>query len=163
MYDWKGGHHALELASRQKGKSYTVASVLAKCFTIGLNSRTRKGVKAIITAYQKEYLTKDNTLNKFETDIDFASQHTQFPHIRLQSSLDKMTWVMGYVDLNTGTKRGTHNSVYGVTSKDNSEKLRGKRPSVLILEECGSFPKLKTLYNTMLPAVEDGNWCMDRL
>lgn len=157
LYDWGGGHHALELASRQKGKSYTVASVLAKCFTIGLNSKTKRGVKAIITAYQKEYLTKDNTLNKFETDIDFAAQHTQFPHLRLQSSLDKMTWVMGYYDLNTGTKKGTQNSVYGVTSKDNSEKLRGKRPSVLILEEAGSFPKLRTLYNTMLPAVEDGD------
>ena len=157
LYDWAGGHHALELASRQKGKSYTVASVLAKCFTIGLNNKTKKGVKAIITAYQKEYLTKDNTLNKFESDIDFAAQNTQFPHMRLQSSIDKMTWVMGYVDLNTGTKKGTKNAVYGVTSKDNSEKLRGKRPSVLILEEAGSFPKLKTLYNTMLPAVQDGD------
>ena len=156
-YDSGGGHHALELASRQKGKSYTVASVLAKCFTIGLNSKTRKGVKAIITAYQKEYLTKDNTLNKFEFDIDFAAQNTQFPHMRLQSSLDKMSWVMGYVDLNSGTKKGTQNAVYGVTSKDNSEKLRGKRPSVLVLEEAGSFPKLKTLYNTMLPAVQDGD------
>jgi hypothetical protein len=56
----------------------------------------------MVTAYQKEYLTKDGTLNKFIEMVDFQAQHTQFPSKRLKSSLQEMQWKMGYTDLDTG-------------------------------------------------------------
>lgn len=163
LYDKMGGHHCFELASRGKSKSYCASSQLARIFTVGDSAETCKGVKAIITAYQKEYLTKDATLNKFESNIDFLAQHTEFPRHRLQSSLDKMSWQMGYIDLNTGTKKGTLNTIYGVTSKDNADKLRGKRPIKILLEEAGTFPKLKEIYATILPSVEEGDFSFGQI
>ena len=45
----------------------------------------------MVTAYQKEYLNKDGTLNKFVDMIDFAAQHTEFPARRLKDSLNEMS------------------------------------------------------------------------
>lgn len=45
---------------------------------------------------------------------------------------------MGYEDLNTGTKKGSLNEVIGVSVKDDESKLRGKRGSLIVLEEIGS-------------------------
>jgi len=53
-----------------------------------------------------------------------------------------MAWKMGYIDLDTGTQKGTLNEVIGVSSKDDSSKLRGKRGSLIVIEEFGSFPNL---------------------
>lgn len=163
LYSAEGGHHSCELAARGRSKSYWAASQLARLFTIGDNSAVQRDVKGLITAYQKEYLTKDGTLNKFETMVDFLAEHTEFPRNRLQSSLDKMSWTMGYMDLNTGTKKGTLNSVYGVTSKDNVSKLRGKRSVKIIIEEAGSFGKLKELYQTILPSVQEGDFSFGQI
>ena len=123
--------HSAEIAKRGASKSYSVAAVLSKCFVVGDNEETQKNVRAMVTAYQKEYLTKDGTLNKFVEMIDFQAQHTQFPAKRLRSSLQDMQWKMGYVDLDTGAQKGTLNEVIGVSSKDDPDKLRGKRPHPL--------------------------------
>lgn len=155
--DWKGALNGAELASRGKSKSYCMASMLAHNFVLGENRKAYKDTRSVVTAYQKEYLTRDGTLNKFEVMIDHCAQNTQFPARRLKSSVDKMNWIMGYVDLETGTKMGTKNEVLGVTSKDNIAKLRGKRSVFLGIEEFGSFPNLSDLYTVMRPSVRDGN------
>ena len=59
------GHHGAELASRGKGKSYTLGSRAAKRFILGEDVETTQQVKCLVTAYQKEYLNKDGILNKF--------------------------------------------------------------------------------------------------
>ena len=127
--------HSAEIAKRGASKSYSVAAILSKCFVVGDNEETQKNVRAMVTAYQKEYLTKDGTLNKFVEMIDFQAQHTQFPAKRLRSSLQDMQWKMGYVDLDTGAQKGTLNEVIGVSSKDDPDKLRGKRSTKIIIEE----------------------------
>jgi hypothetical protein len=38
-----------------------------------------------------------------------------------------MEWKSGYTDLNTKTEVGTLNETFGVTTKDNVGKVRGKR------------------------------------
>lgn len=131
----KLGHHCAEIAKRGASKSYFVASILAKLFILGENEDTSKSVRAMVTAYQKEYLTKDGTLNKFVEMIDYIAQNTEFPSKRLRSSLQDMQWKMGYVDLDTGTQKGTLNEIIGVSSKDDPDKLRGKRSSRIIIEE----------------------------
>lgn len=149
--------HSAEIAKRGASKSYSVAAILSKCFVVGDNEETQKNVRAMVTAYQKEYLTKDGTLNKFVEMIDFQAQHTQFPAKRLRSSLQDMQWKMGYVDLDTGAQKGTLNEVIGVSSKDDPDKLRGKRSSKIIIEEFGNFPKVTDTYRVILPSVQEGD------
>lgn len=151
------GHHCAEIAKRGASKSYFVASILAKLFILGENKETSKSVRAMVTAYQKEYLTKDGTLNKFVEMIDHIAQNTEFPSKRLRSSLQDMQWKMGYVDLDTGTQKGTLNEIIGVSSKDDPDKLRGKRSSRIIIEEFGNFPKITDTYRVILPSVQEGN------
>lgn len=153
----KNGHHAAELARRSAGKSFTAAAMMAKRFILGETKETNREVKSLATAYQKEYLVKDGLLNKFQSYIDFCAEQTQFPHKRLKSSLQDMAWKMGYIDLNTGTQKGTLNEVIGVSSKDDSSKLRGKRGSLIVIEEFGSFPNLLQMYSTIRPSVEEGD------
>lgn len=154
-----GGQNCAELASRGKGKSYSLASILNHNFILGVNQETaEKGeVNSVVTAYQKEYLTKDGVLNKFVSMADFCAENTQFPRRRLKSSLQDMTWVMGYKDAELGIEKGTKNQVIGVSSKDNESKTRGKRAAHILVEEFGSFPRLIDLYNVMLPSVQEGD------
>lgn len=151
------GKHYAELASRGKSKSYSLASILSNIFVIGENEEAHEKVKGIVTAYQKEFLTKDGTLNKFIDMINFCATYTQFPRRRLKSSLQDMTWTMGYTDVDLGIEKGTQNSVLGVSSKDDESKLRGKRAAKILIEEFGTFPRLIDLYNVLLPSVQEGD------
>lgn len=154
---FEGGQHMAELASRGKGKSYSLASILNHIFVVGENEEAHEKVKGIVTAYQKEYLTKDGVLNKFVDMANFCATNTQFPRKRLKNSLQEMTWIMGYKDVELDIERGTQNTVLGVSSKDDESKLRGKRAAKILIEEFGTFPRLVDLYNVLLPSVQDGN------
>lgn len=155
--NFEGGQHMAELASRGKGKSYSLASILNHIFVVGENEEAREKVKGIVTAYQKEYLTKDGVLNKFVDMANFCAANTQFPRKRLKNSLQEMTWIMGYKDVELDIERGTQNTVLGVSSKDDESKLRGKRAAKILIEEFGTFPRLVDLYNVLLPSVQEGD------
>lgn len=155
--NFEGGQHMAELASRGKGKSYSLASILNHIFVVGENEEAHEKVKGIVTAYQKEYLTKDGVLNKFVDMANFCATNTQFPRKRLKNSLQEMTWIMGYKDVELDIERGTQNTVLGVSSKDDESKLRGKRAAKILIEEFGTFPRLVDLYNVLLPSVQEGN------
>lgn len=155
--NFEGGQHMAELASRGKGKSYSLASILNHIFVVGENEDAHEKVKGIVTAYQKEYLTKDGVLNKFVDMANFCATNTQFPRKRLKNSLQEMTWIMGYKDVELDIERGTQNTVLGVSSKDDESKLRGKRAAKILIEEFGTFPRLVDLYNVLLPSVQDGD------
>ena len=155
--NFEGGQHMAELASRGKGKSYSLASILNHIFVGGENEEAHEKVKGIVTAYQKEYLTKDGVLNKFVDMANFCATNTQFPRKRLKNSLQEMTWIMGYKDVELDIERGTQNTVLGVSSKDDESKLRGKRAAKILIEEFGTFPRLVDLYNVLLPSVQEGD------
>lgn len=155
--NFEGGQHMAELASRGKGKSYSLASILNHIFVVGENKDAHEKVKGIVTAYQKEYLTKDGVLNKFVDMANFCATNTQFPRKRLKNSLQEMTWTMGYKDMELDIERGTQNTVLGVSSKDDESKLRGKRAAKILIEEFGTFPRLVDLYNVLLPSAQDGD------
>lgn len=151
------GHHYAELASRSKGKSFCAASMLAKRFTLGESADVNKKVTCYITADDKKYLVNgDQTLDKFQFDIDWTAQYMDWPSKRLINSLSNMQWMMGYKDVDSGTNQGTLNSVVGVTSKDDPAKLRGSRGVLYVLEEFGTFPALLDLVNNLRPSVEEG-------
>ena len=120
----ESGHHAMELARRGAGKSYGGAALLAKRFILGESREVNKLVQCVVTASEKKYLSGANQiLDMFQTYIDFCADNTQFPSKRLISAPRDLQWTMGYLDLNTGTKKGTLNSVVGITSKDDESKL----------------------------------------
>ena len=151
------GKHCAELASRSKGKSFSLASILAHLFILGENETAHEKVTGIVTAYQKEYLTKDGVLNKFVDMVNFCASHTQFPRKKLKDSLQEMTWTMGYKDAELGIEKGTQNTILGVSAKDDESKLRGKRAAKILIEEFGSMPRLLEIYNVLLPSVQEGD------
>lgn len=152
------GHHAFMLAARGKGKSYFSAARVAKRFVLGESAEVNKKVQCVVTASEKKYIQGANQiLDMFVYYIDFLANNTQFPRKRLVNSLHDMQWTMGYIDASNGTKKGTLNSVTGVTSKDDESKLRGSRGQLYVLEEAGSFPRLLELFAVLRPSVEDGS------
>ena len=152
------GHHAIELARRGCGKSYSLASLMSHNFVLGENEEARRRTTTVLTAYQNQYLSvgKDGTLSKFVPMIDFVAENTQFPRLRLKDSPQDMVWQQGYKDKETGVAKGTLNIVMGVSTKDDEGKLRGKR-GYIFFEEMGSFPNLLSVYNTVRYGLEDGN------
>lgn len=152
------GHHGMELASRSKGKSFSAAALLAKRFILGESYKVNSKVQCVATASERKYIQGANQLlDMFQYYIDFCAVNTQFPSRRLTSSIQNLSWTMGYLDMDTGARRGTLNSVIGITSKDDESKLRGSRGVLYLLEEAGSFPRLLNLYSVLRPSVEDGN------
>ena len=138
--------------------SYCAAALLAKRFILGESNEVKKKVQCVATASERKYIQGANqVLDMFQYYIDFCADNTEFPAQRLTSSLQNMQWTMGYMDVDSGTRKGTLNSVIGITSKDDESKLRGSRGVLYLLEEAGSFPRLLNLYQVLRPSVEDGN------
>lgn len=152
------GHHAMELAKRGAGKSYSLAAIMSHNLILGESNESCKRVNTVLTAFEKEYLadTKDGTLSKFKPAINFVWANTPFPRLCLKNSPSEMTWLMGYKD-ESGIERGSLNLSMAVSAKDNPEKLRGKRGWILF-EEMGSFRGLLTLYDVTRKSVEDGDY-----
>lgn len=150
------GKHAIELARRGAGKSYNLASIMAHHLRFGENEFARERVVTILAASASEFIDKsDGTFSKFEPMISFLSKHTEFPRLMSTASMSEMIWVSGYKD-SQGNTCGSLNSVMGITTQNDVEKIRGKRGWILV-EEMGKFEKLKEFYNTIRPAVEDGD------
>ena len=152
------GHHAVELAKRGCAKSYGLAAIMSHNLIIGESEESKKRTITVLTAYQKEYLKddKDGTLSKFVPILSFLSKNTPFPRLMLNQSSNEMTWQMGYKD-EYGRNQGSLNQVMGVSAKDDSDKLRGKRGYILF-EEFGNFPSLLDLYDVTRKSVEDGDY-----
>lgn len=154
----ENGHHAAELAKRGCGKSYSLASIMSKNLILGESKETNRRNITVLTAYQKEYLKddKDGTLSKFVPILSHLSKYTPFPRLMLKQSSNEMTWQMGYKD-DYGRPQGSLNQVMGVSAKDDSDKLRGKRGWILY-EEFGNFNGLLELYDVTRKSVEDGDY-----
>lgn len=152
------GHHAVELAKRGCAKSYGLAAIMSHNLIIGESEEAKRRTITVLTAYQKEYLKddKDGTLSKFVPILSFLSKNTPFPRLMLKQSSNEMTWQMGYKD-EYGRNQGSLNQVMGVSAKDDSDKLRGKRGYILF-EEFGNFPSLLDLYDVTRKSVEDGDY-----
>lgn len=152
------GHHAAELAKRGCGKSYSLAAIMSHNLIIGESEESKRRNITVLTAYQKEYLKddKDGTLSKFIPILSHLSANTPFPRLMLKQSSNEMAWQMGYKD-EYGKSRGSLNQVIGVSAKDDSDKLRGKRGWILY-EEFGNFSGLLELYDVTRKSVEDGDY-----
>lgn len=151
------GHHAAELASRGKGKSFLGAALLTKRFLLGESKDVNKRVQCVVTAADRKYMYGANQiLNMFQANIDFCAVNTQYASHRLVDSTQSLNWVMGYKDRDSGVRRGSGNSVMGISSGDDQSKLNGTRGVLYLIEEAGIFNNLLSLYQMIRPSVEDG-------
>lgn len=159
LYDnFIGGKHSVEIAARGKSKSYSAAAELVRQFLLGESPLSNKQCKALVTAYQKEFLIRDGVLNKFLDGINFCAEHTQFPRARLKDSMSDMQWTSGYLDKETNIPKGSNNEVTGIAVKDDPDKVRGKRSQLLIYEEFGCYPKFLDVWQMAFPNVQEGEY-----
>lgn len=150
------GKHAMELARRGAGKSYSLAGIMAHNLLLGENEDSKRRVTTILTAYLKEYLAdKKGTLSLFLPMVDFCAKSTEFPRLMIKRSMSEMLWQMGYKDSN-GNAHGSLNSVMGVSVKDDEGKIRGKR-GFIFFEEMGNYPNFKEVWNNVRDSTMEGD------
>lgn len=151
------GHHAIELASRGRGKTSFGAAMLAKRFILGESMDNKEGVQCLVTAADRTKLIGTNQiLSTFVDNIDFSAKNTQFERARLKSSIQELTWQMGYKLTGSDVKYGSKNEVSGIISGVNQDRLNGSRGVLYLIEEAGIFKNLLDVYNMIRPSVEQG-------
>lgn len=158
------GKHAGVLKKRGAGFSFKAGAKLSRNFIFGESDVSRSSIKSYAIANEKEYLTKDGVLNKFLDMIDFLSEHTPFPAYRgLKDSMNDMHWKLGYKDPDTLQDKGIKNEVIGVTLKNDHEKARGKRGSLIIWEEAGKFTSFLQAWQIARPSVEEDGYAFGQM
>jgi intein/homing endonuclease len=152
------GHHAAELASRGKGKTSLGAAMLSKRFVIGEFGDNQQEIQCFVTAADRTKMMNPNQiLSVFVDNIDFCAKNTQFDSRRLKSSNQEMAWKMGYNKSGSNIEYGSKNTVTGVITGVNQDKLNGSRGVLYLIEEAGIFKDLRALYNMIRPSVEQGS------
>lgn len=133
------------------------AEKAAKRFIIGESAENSEGVQCMVTAADRTKLIGTNQiLDVFVDDIDFCAKHTQFASRRLKSSIQELYWEMGYKKSGSDVAYGSQNSVSGIISGVNQDKLNGSRGVLYLIEEAGIFKDLLSMYNMIRPSVEQG-------
>ena len=151
-------HHAAYLASRGKGKTSLGAAILAKRFIVGESVENRQDVQCLVTAADRTKLIGTNQiLDVFVDNIDFCAKNTSFPSRRIKSSIQELYWEMGYKKTGSEVAHGSRNSVSGIISGVNQDKLNGSRGVFYLIEEAGIFRDLRDLYGLIRPSVEQGS------
>ena len=150
--------HAAMLASRGKGKTSFGAAALAKRFIIGEFADNKDEVQSFVTASDKAKLTDPNQiLPVFVDNLDFCAKNTQFAARRLKSSWQELEWKMGFKKSGSDVEYGSKNTVSGVLTGVNQDKLNGSRGVLYLIEEAGIFKDLSAMYSMIRPSVEQGS------
>jgi len=159
-YIWQARLHnnnAVCLASRGRGKSAFTGAMLTKRAELGETSEARKFCSSMVVASATKYLDGAETIiGRFTKYLDHVAKNTKWPRRRIRNTTNNLRWEIGYMN-NDGTKGGVQNTVVGVTVGDDPGKIRGSRASLFVIEEFGSFGKLKELYENLIPSVKNGN------
>lgn len=112
----------------------------------------------MVTAVDRTKLMDTNMILKvFKDNLDHCAKYTQFASHRLKSSDQEMEWKMGYKKAGSEVEYGSKNSVSGIISGVNQDKLNGSRGVLYLIEEAGIFKNLLSMYNMIRPSVEQGN------
>ena len=152
------GHHASALVSRGRGKTSFGAGLLSRRCIIGESEENQKEVQCMVTAVDRTKLMDTNMILKvFKDNLDHCAKYTQFASHRLKSSDQEMEWKMGYKKAGSEVEYGSKNSVSGIISGVNQDKLNGSRGVLYLIEEAGIFKNLLSMYNMIRPSVEQGN------
>lgn len=134
------------------------AGMLCKRFIIGESEDNKSEVQCMVTAADRTKLIGTNQiLDVFIDYIDFCAKNTAFPSRRLKSSIQELAWEMGFKKSGSDVAYGSKNSVSGIISGVNQDKLNGSRGVLYLIEEAGIFKNLVEMYNMIRPSVEQGS------
>jgi hypothetical protein len=143
------GAHCSLLKCRQRGFSYKAAAEAP------LNMHIMADLPNYYVAVDSNYLIGlDGIMPKSVTILDWISQHTPFPRLRLVDKVAEKK--LGYKD-DYGVEKGLKSSMSGISVKDNPDKARGIRSPFILYEEGGTIDALEQIWNINRNAVEEGN------
>lgn len=144
----EAGQHAEMMKMRGIGNSFKMGSIGP------YNALMKPRSKTFYVAADMQYLTKDGVITKAWDCLDFLAEHTPFP--RLRSKDTQLEKRIGYKDVKSGTERGMRSDIIGLSTKDDPDKVRGKRGDI-IFEEYGAYPHIKKAWAVCRASVEDGD------
>lgn len=145
----QNGHHAINIKTRARGFSFKGGSKLTR------NYYHFKGSNSIALASEGEYLLGDGILNKSWDILNFIDNNTPWRKSRDYADT-KMHKKASYRDPKTKTEKGVLSEIMGVSTNGQPERARGKRAKLMLFEESGKFPHLKTTLGIARPSVEQG-------
>lgn len=150
--DIHGGKDLVVLKARRKGYSYKLSSML------GRNYYFLKESNNFAFAFDKKYLEGDGIYQKFLDGMAFIDDNTAFTQPKLVDRAASLEVKSGYKINENGTDivRGTQNLVMGISLKDNPDGARGKAGEIVMFEEMGKFPGLKTAWDITSHTVHEG-------
>jgi hypothetical protein len=145
------GKHLTVLKKRASGYSFKCASMLARNFFLIPESTS------LAYASEAEYLIKDGILTKCWDMIDFINEHTAWSK-KMQKTNTKMHKRASFIVDKNGVQMemGYKSEIIGVSLKNDPQKARGKRARLILFEEGGNFPGVKTAWQIARPSVEIG-------
>lgn len=146
----RNGKHLAVLKKRGSGYSFKGAAMLVRNFYCIAESNS------MAIASEMEFLTKDGILSKAWDYMDFIDQNTAFAKKR--QKVDTKTHKRASIvkDVNgVKTEVGYKSEIMGVSMKNDSQKVRGKRAKLILMEEGGRFPHVKTTWQVLRPSTED--------
>lgn len=146
------GKHLAVLKARGKGYSFKSASMLCRNYFL-----IRKSISYAI-ASEKEFLIKDGLLTKAWDMMSFIDEKTAWSKKRQKKDQDLHRRASLVVKSNgTEVELGYKSEIIGVTLNNDPQKARGKRGKLILFEEAGKFPDIKTAWQVARPSVESGS------
>lgn len=142
--------HLSVLKKRGAGYSFKGGSMLCRNFYCIPDSRS------YAIAAEMEFLTRDGLLTKAWEFMDFIDQNTAFAKKR--QKVDTRTHRRASIVIDKDgvkTEIGYRSEIMGISLKNDPQKARGKRGKLILWEESGKFPNLKTAWQIAQPSVED--------
>lgn len=147
----KQGHHLCVGKARRKGFSFKNGAICANQYNTVRNSIT------LIAAYEKKYLYPKGTMTMTCSYLDFLNEHTGWAK-KSQVLKSRNHRRASYIENINGidVEKGYKSEIIAVPFKDNPDALKGKDAMLVLLEEAGRWPNLRSSYLATKPTVEDG-------
>jgi hypothetical protein len=145
------GKHIALIKKRGSGYSFKGAAMLCRNYYCLPNS------KSYAIASEMEFLTKDGLISKAWEMMAFIDQHTGMSKKRqkVDQSTHKKASFIKRSDDGTELEIGYKSEIMAISLKNDPQKARGKRGKLILWEEAGKFPNLKTAWQIARPSVED--------
>ena len=143
------GRHLAVIKARGKGYSFKGASMLVRNYYM-----FRESVSYAV-AGETEFLTKDGVLSKAWDMMDFVDNNTGwYKHRQVKnSSIHRRASFIENIN-GVPIEQGYKSEIIGISLKNDPQKARGKRGKLILFEEAGKFPHLKTAWQVARPSVE---------
>ena len=145
------GKHIALIKKRGSGYSFKGGSMLCRNYYCLPKS------KSYAVASEMEFLTKDGLISKAWEMMAFIDQYTGMSKKRqkVDQSTHKKASFIKRSDDGTELEIGYKSEIMAISLKNDPQKARGKRGKLILWEEAGKFPHLKTAWQVARPSVED--------